>query len=182
MRPLEHFKFCPRCGKSAAADSGKSICCAHCGFVLFMNVASAVGAIIPDHHGRILLLRRANEPRKGKLGAPGGFMDAGESVEVALRREVMEEVNLEVANMQYLFSHPNDYAYRGVKYPTADLFFLCTVKSFSTLQALDEVETIEFADPQTLDPNEIAFSSLHEAIGVYLKSTRHVNRTSSLPS
>ena len=169
MRALEHFKYCPRCGQpSAPADSAKFATCAHCGFVLFMNVASAVGAIIPDDHGRILLLRRANEPGKGKLGAPGGFMDAGESVETALRREVMEEVNLEITIMRYLCSHPNDYAYREVKYPTSDLFFVCTVKSFDTLQPLDEVASIEFTDPRQLAPEEIAFHSLYKAIQHYM--------------
>ena len=86
----------------------------------------------------------------------------------ALRREVMEEVNLEIATMRYLFSHPNDYAYREISYPTADLFFLCTVKSFETLKALDEVESVEFADPRQLDAEEIAFPSLYKAIQVYL--------------
>ena len=169
MRALQHFKYCPRCGQpSAPADPAKCASCAHCGFVLFMNVASAVGAIIPDQHGRILLLRRANEPRQGKLGAPGGFMDAGESAETALRREVMEEVNLEITTMRYLCSHPNDYAYRAVSYPTADLFFLCKVKSFDTLQALEEVASIEFTDPRQLNPQETAFPSLYKAIQHYL--------------
>jgi ADP-ribose pyrophosphatase YjhB (NUDIX family) len=133
-----------------------------------MNVASAVGAIIPDEQGRILLLRRAKDPRKGKLGAPGGFMDPGETVEVALRREVMEEVNLDVVSMEYLYSAPNYYEYRGITYPTADLFFVGHVKSFETLRAMDEVESVLFADPREIDEKEIAFPSLYQAIRVYL--------------
>ena len=171
MRALEHFKYCPRCGQpSAPADAAKCVACAHCGFVLFMNVASAVGAIIPDDHGRVLLLRRANDPRKGKLGAPGGFMDASESVETALRREVMEEVNLEIATMRYLCAHPNNYAYGEVNYPTSDLFFLCKVKSFDTMQALEEVASIEFTDPRHVNAEEIAFPSLYKAIQRYLEN------------
>lgn len=73
------FRFCPRCGKPAIAHEGKhAIRCSACNFLFFFNAATAVGAIIPDKDGRLLFLRRAKEPAKGKLGMPGGFVDRGE--------------------------------------------------------------------------------------------------------
>ena len=50
--------------------------------------------------GRLLLLRRAIEPRLGSWVFPGGFMDIGETAEEAAIRETMEEAQLEVANLR----------------------------------------------------------------------------------
>lgn len=175
---LSCFSYCPRCGKpSVRVQGGKAVSCTSCDLLLFLNVAAAVGAIIADDAGRILLVRRDREPRKGKLGAPGGFIDAGESVEVALAREVKEEVNLEIATMRYLISYPNDYLYRGICYPTTDMFFACTVKSFEPLRAMDEVESIVFRDPADLTPDEIAFPSLYKAIQTFRVGFRPPSRS-----
>lgn len=146
--------------------------CGGCGLVLFGNIATAVGAFIADEQGRVLLLRRGNEPSKGKLGAPGGFIDIGETVEEALRREVREEVNLEVETLTYLCSFPNRYEYKGITYPTADLYFICTVKSLQPLAAMDEVESCCFLAPEEIDLTELAFPTLRQAFQVYLKTIR----------
>ncbi len=54
-----------------------------------------VGAII-FRQDRVLLVQRGNEPAYGKWSIPGGLVELGESLEAAIRREVLEEVNLEV--------------------------------------------------------------------------------------
>ncbi|HSD92003.1 MAG TPA: NUDIX hydrolase [Methyloceanibacter sp.] len=58
--------------------------------------------VIRDHRGRILLIRRRNEPFKGAFALPGGFVDIGETVEAACRREVREETGLEVGELRLL--------------------------------------------------------------------------------
>jgi 8-oxo-dGTP pyrophosphatase MutT (NUDIX family) len=99
-------------------------------------------------------------------------VDVGESIEDALRREVKEEVNLDVATLRYLCSCPNRYDYRGVVYPTADLFFVGTVHSMEPLKALDEVESIEFVAPEDIDMDEIAFPSMVIALKLYIEQLR----------
>ncbi len=54
-----------------------------------------VGAVIIKD-GKILLVKRGNEPNKGKWSIPGGLVNTGESLVDALKREIMEEVGLEI--------------------------------------------------------------------------------------
>lgn len=56
-----------------------------------------VGAIISDGAGRLLLIKRGHEPGKGLWSLPGGRVEAGESDEQAVVREVREETGLIVA-------------------------------------------------------------------------------------
>ncbi|HEV7797616.1 MAG TPA: NUDIX domain-containing protein, partial [Pyrinomonadaceae bacterium] len=60
------------------------------------------GAVVTDGRGRVLLLKHRFRPGAG-WGMPGGFMEAGEQPEETLRRELHEEIGLEVENLE-LFS------------------------------------------------------------------------------
>ena len=59
------------------------------------------GAVITDVRGRVLLLKHRFRPGAG-WGMPGGFMEAGEQPEEALRRELREEIGLEVEQLKLL--------------------------------------------------------------------------------
>ncbi len=65
------------------------------------------GIVLMD--GKIVLIRRRNEPFKGKLALPGGIVEYGESVEDALRRELEEEIGLvcEPVKLVGVFSKPD---------------------------------------------------------------------------
>jgi ADP-ribose pyrophosphatase YjhB (NUDIX family) len=136
--------------------------------VYFFNAASAVAALVVDEHGRVLFIRREREPAKGLLGMPGGFVDPGESAEDAVRREVQEEVGLELGELAYLTSFANWYPYSGVTYSTLDLFFVGSTAHPSQARALDAVEAIEWRDPKGVDEQEIAFESMRVAVRTFL--------------
>jgi 8-oxo-dGTP diphosphatase len=61
--------------------------------------ALTTDCVIFDNTDRVLLIRRMNEPFKGSYALPGGFVDIGETVEAACRREVQEEVGIEVGDL-----------------------------------------------------------------------------------
>ena len=92
--------FCIFCGASLEErdlphDHRPRLVCGGCQRVHYLN-PRPVGATLPERHGRVVLLRRAIEPRVGAWVFPGGFMELGESAEEASVRETREEVGLEV--------------------------------------------------------------------------------------
>jgi ADP-ribose pyrophosphatase YjhB (NUDIX family) len=117
--------------------------------------------------GRTLLIRRARDPGKGRLAPPGGFIDAGESAEVAARREIREEVGVEIRRMSFLGSFPNTYPYGGVVYPVVDFFFTAEVVAPERVRALEDVAGFDWYDPRLLDPEALAFGSMQSALRVW---------------
>ena len=66
--------------------------------------AVTTGAVVTDRQGRVLLLKHRFRPGSG-WGVPGGFLEKGEQLEAALRRELREEVGLEVEHVRLLTTH-----------------------------------------------------------------------------
>lgn len=69
--------------------------CSHCQFVDYIN-PKIIAASVATKGDKILLCRRAIDPRKGFWTLPAGFMEQGETVEEAARREAREEANAEI--------------------------------------------------------------------------------------
>ncbi|MEY2409259.1 MAG: hypothetical protein QOF48_1929 [Verrucomicrobiota bacterium] len=164
MELPEIFQHCPRCGARREGPATNPFRCAACGHQQYFNPASAVAAILLDPDGRALFLRRARDPGRGRLGLPGGFVDVGETAEMALRREIREEVNLETGPLEFLCSGVNRYPYKDVTYPVLDLFFVTRAESIAGAAALDGVASFEWLEPARVDLVEFAFASNAEAV------------------
>jgi len=167
MEAIRHLAYCGRCGAGApgqAASPAGPFRCAACGFTLFFSPVSAVAAVVLRPDGRALFIRRAQDPGKGRLALPGGFVEPGESAEEALAREVREEVGLELRDVRYLSSHANRYLFAGVTYHTLDLFYTGHAGEPGRAAALDAVESVEWIDPITVSLDEIAFDSMRAAL------------------
>jgi ADP-ribose pyrophosphatase YjhB (NUDIX family) len=115
----------------------------------------------------MLWLRRAKDPRRGKLGLPGGFIDFNETAEEALQRETREEVGIGVQDAKFLLSLPNRYEYRGVTYPVLDLFFTAQAIQPDAAMPLDEVTELLWLRPADVTLDDIAFTSVREALVRY---------------
>ncbi|POR01320.1 hypothetical protein AU468_08360 [Alkalispirochaeta sphaeroplastigenens] len=169
--PLHH---CPHCGREGFSFDGRNrFFCETCEFVYFHNTAAACGAILTisqgPSRGRILLLRRGQEPRAGMLDLPGGFIDPGESAEEALLREIREEVNLTARNLRYFFSASNRYLYRNVPYTTCDLIFTGTLPAPPESVQESEISGFSLLLPEEISLDEIAFPSLRAAMARFLQ-------------
>jgi ADP-ribose pyrophosphatase YjhB (NUDIX family) len=180
MEPIEHFRYCPSCGKPLAihADTQRAVAqaparlsarpavihCEECGFLYHFNPTVAAGAILTRPDGAALFVRRARDPEKGKLALPGGFIEIGETAEVSLRREILEEVGIEIGELAFLCSEVNAYEYREVRYPVLDLFFKATVSQAVKPQALDDVDEVCWIDPCRVDTAQLAFPSVRAAV------------------
>ena len=95
------MKFCSACGRSVslripAGDHLPRHVCDACDAIHYQNPRLIVGCV-PEYRGRILLCRRAIEPRHGFWTIPAGFMENGESLQAGAARESMEEAMAHVA-------------------------------------------------------------------------------------
>jgi ADP-ribose pyrophosphatase YjhB (NUDIX family) len=91
-------RFCHQCGgrlqkRLVEGEDRPRLVCSACGFIHYVNPKVVVGAV-PERAGRVLLMRRAIEPRYGAWTFPGGFMEVDETAEEAALREAEEELGL----------------------------------------------------------------------------------------
>lgn len=95
------INFCPACGAPVSlrippGDRLPRHVCDSCGAIHYLNPRLVVGAL-PVWQDRILLCRRAIEPRHGKWTLPAGFMENGETIAEAAIRETAEEANARIS-------------------------------------------------------------------------------------
>ena len=169
--PGNGFEFCPKCSSASfySKNGGRSYWCEDCNFHYFINNSAAVACLIINSSGELLITRRAIEPFKGMLDLPGGFVEPMETAEEAVKREIKEELNLDVTKMTYLVSFPNLYPFSNMIVPTVDLAFVCEVDSFNAMKPDDDVASIEFMDPKNIDMMALCAESMRQIILFYLK-------------
>jgi ADP-ribose pyrophosphatase YjhB (NUDIX family) len=94
----EEIRFCIQCGTGLenAVRFGKTRpCCPNCQWTYFADPKVAA-AVLVEQDGKVLLVRRVNEPYRGQWTLPAGFVDAGEDPAQAAARECFEETGLRV--------------------------------------------------------------------------------------
>lgn len=167
--PQKVIKYCPKCGGAKFLyKSDNSFLCENCNFHLYVNASAAVAALIVNDKGELMLARRAVEPQKGMLDLPGGFVDVMETAEQALCREIMEELGVEITELSYFMSCPNEYVYGGLSVFTLDLAYICKIESFSNLNAKDDISGFEFYPLDNIPFPEIGSVSMKEIVKVFV--------------
>ncbi len=160
------YAFCPRCGAALTkrvvkAGEPERLVCSACDFIFFLDPKLAAGCII-EHEGGIVLLKRAIEPGYGKWVFPGGYVDRGESVPDAARREVEEEVCLQVE----LGDLVGIYSYTGR--PIVVVVYAARVVAGKLAAADEALEAGTFAAAD-LPWDELAFTSTFDALSDYMQ-------------
>jgi ADP-ribose pyrophosphatase YjhB (NUDIX family) len=136
-----------------------------------------VGAVIVDA-GKVVLIRRRYEPLKGHWSLPGGTVEVGEALEMALTREMVEETGLvvEVGPVIEVFDRIMRDAQQRVRYHFVLIDYLCW-PSGGALQAGSDVDAAIWADPATLSEyslTEKATSVIHRGLTLAREATRPV--------
>ena len=92
------IKFCPRCGAEVTHEhkfGQVRPVCPQCNWIYFIDPKVAA-AVLVEQDGRVLLVRRVNEPFRGLWTLPAGFVNGGEDPAEAAARECLEETGLSV--------------------------------------------------------------------------------------
>ena len=153
---LEGLRFCPRCGATPEIDFPRSLRCPNCGYAAFYNPKPVAGAIPREADGRVWLLRRGFDPAAGLWTFPGGFVDLGESVEDAARREAKEEleIDVELTGLVGVYSRPEDRV----------VLIVFDAVAHGAPQATDEAPEVRAFAPAELPWDELAFWSTRQAL------------------
>lgn len=167
--PLDKFLFCPVCGsRNFVINNFKSKRCDSCGFIYYANPCAATAAFVRNELDEILVAVRANDPAKGTLDLPGGFVDMYESAEQGIMREIKEETGLSVESPCYLFSISNRYLYSGMTIHTLDLFYEVIVDSSVQVSANDDAASLQWMPLDNINPSDFGLHSISRAVNKYL--------------
>lgn len=159
------LQFCPLCGAGLASrrikqNEPERLVCTVCDFVHYADPKLAAGCIVETPEG-IVLLRRAIDPGYGKWVFPGGYVDRGERVEDAARRETLEECCLEVEVTSLL----NVYSYPGR--PVVVVVYTAR-RTGGAMVAADESLEARVFPPSRIPWDELAFPSTFDALRDYV--------------
>lgn len=163
------MKYCSNCSATVEllipeGDSLPRYVCTNCNIIHYQNPKMVVGCI-PEWEDKILLCRRAIEPRLGWWTLPAGFMENNETLEQAAARETLEEANarVEIGNLYAIYSLPH----------ISQVYLLFRAR----LLDLDFKPGIESLEVKLLSENEIpweemAFRVIHDPLMQYFKERK----------
>lgn len=142
-----------------AGDTHSRAVCDACGFIDYENPRVVVGAVV-ETEGRILLCRRAIEPRRGFWTLPAGFLEKHERPEIGAAREAFEEANARIAIRDLLA------VYAIPHLSQIQLIYRAGLASPGYAAGEESLEVALFDWPD-IPWEEIAFPSVHWALGHY---------------
>lgn len=163
------MKFCSHCGREVSlitppGDHLPRFVCTACGSIHYQNPKLVTGCVA-EWQGRILICKRAIEPRLGFWTLPAGFMENGETTAAAAARETAEEALAEAVDL-----HP----FALVNVPHVDqvhLMFRAVLKDGRHAPGPESLET-RLVDEQDIPWEEIAFPSIRFTLERYLADRR----------
>lgn len=104
----QHSKFCPVCGTVTEQHALNMKQCPTCGYEIYPPISTAIIVLIKRGEDEVLLVHARNFKGNFK-GLVAGFLEAGETLEQCVEREVMEETGLCIHNIRYVASQPWPY-------------------------------------------------------------------------
>jgi len=175
------MKFCSECAQPISqvipeGDNRVRYVCLSCDTVHYQNPRIVAGTL-PIFEDKVLLCKRAIEPRKGYWTLPAGFMENGETTEQGAIRETVEEANARVINLQLytMIAVPHiSQVHIFFQGELADLNFSCGIESL-------EVKLFEEKD---IPWQELAFPTVSTTLRRYFndRKIQVANSQTTLPT
>jgi ADP-ribose pyrophosphatase YjhB (NUDIX family) len=168
---LTRFKHCPNCGTAVdyripPDDNRERAVCPACGSISYQNPLNVVGTLpVWEVDGRVLLCRRAIEPRYGLWTLPAGFMELGETTAEGALRETQEEAGADV-EMGPLYTVLN-----VVRVGQVHLFYRARLRSPEFNPGPESLEARLFAESE-IPWDEIAFKTTRETLRCFFEERR----------
>jgi ADP-ribose pyrophosphatase YjhB (NUDIX family) len=175
MAELHGWYFCPRCRAELAPEGAPEPLqarCSVCGSHYYAHSAPTVGALCEDGQGRLMLVRRGVEPRKGKWDTPGGFLEEGERPLDGLRRELLEETGLEIEPGEFVGAATDLYGDGPDAQSILSLNWTARVSRGTPAPADDISEIRWFFAGELPKPEEIGFASVVEILALWCARRR----------
>ncbi|MGI4813908.1 MAG: NUDIX hydrolase [Janthinobacterium lividum] len=151
------MNFCSNCGTSVtlqipAGDNRERFVCDSCRTIHYMNPRNVVGTV-PVWQDKVLLCRRAIEPRRGFWTLPAGFMELNETTSQCAERETLEEAGARV-EIQALYSLLNVPHVHQVH-----MFYLARLRDID-IEAGEESLEVRLFDEAEIPWDDIAFPTV----------------------
>jgi ADP-ribose pyrophosphatase YjhB (NUDIX family) len=160
MTLSDEIHFCPRCGAQLGLQDrfgARRPVCPACDWIYFPDPKVAAAGLV-EQDGKVLLVRRANDPMRGLWTLPAGFVDAGEDPAGTVVRECLEETGLQVEVTGLL------EIIAGQEHPRGAHFVIVYRARLlgGRLQAADDVDAAAFFPREALP--ELAFASTRRVL------------------
>ncbi|MES1937566.1 NUDIX hydrolase [Salinisphaera hydrothermalis C27AD] len=165
----EPMNFCPNCGaptefRIPEGDDRRRNICTATGEIFYDNPRNVVGTIV-ERDGRILMCRRAIEPRRHFWTLPAGFLELGETSADGAARETLEEAGVTVREPR-LFNMI-DVTHIG----QIHIFFIADMVGEDYAPGLESSEVTFLAEDE-IDWPQLAFPTIHRTLERYFASRR----------
>lgn len=159
---LRDWKHCPICAATLEAEQdGSKVTCPACGFKQYESASPTTIVLILDEAGRLLLVKRGIDPRRGMWDTVGGFVEPGETAEDCARRETREELSCELASLEPLGTYTSVYGEGGPR--TLATAFKAQLADGASIELSDENPECGWFGRDEIP--ELAFPDGRDAIG-----------------
>ncbi len=161
-----YARFCIRCGarlRTVDDDGARRPRCPACGWTYYGNPLPTAAAIVV-RGGRVLLTRRAYPPHAGTWDLPGGFLQATESPDAGLRRELREELGMRVRRATVLGFLMDTYG--SDRLPLLNIVFRVTPAP-GPLRPADDVSELRWFPIDAVPLRAIGFSAMRRAVRLF---------------
>jgi ADP-ribose pyrophosphatase YjhB (NUDIX family) len=160
------MKYCNQCGSGVSqrippGDHLPRFVCDACGTIHYQNPRVVVGCV-PEHDGRILICKRAIEPRQGYWTIPAGFMENGETLQQGAARESHEEAlaDVEIGSLLSIVTVIGAHQ--------VHIFFRARLRTPEFGAGPESLE-VKLVTPEDIPWNDIAFASTTFTLQKYLE-------------